>query len=171
MIEAGKVGIFGDLAMLSTLLLKYRALQRLVEQRDSFVSRGILSLEGAERETRRLAQQRIARQFPGALAELERLDPDAVSALILNLRSYLCGEMLAPREALDVLHAVSDYHFALSWILRADGRQHPYLPSTVSDTGHGGGASSRVGAWVREKYGLVDRCQVWKLDIRWIRGS
>ena len=170
MIEPRKSQLFSDLAAASVLLVKYRALARLVADRQRYVSAGCFQLEGVEREDRRRLQMRLARQFPGSLAELEGLCPERVSALIEGLRSILEGETSVSDEGLRVVHAVHDYHMALHVMLTGEDDGARFLPSSIFEGRRGGGASRRVGSWVREKYGLADRCQVWIFDIGWIRG-
>ena len=170
MIEPRKAGISSDLAICSVLLIKYRALARLVEDRERYVATGRFRLEGAEREARRHSQWRVSRQFPGALAELEELTAEQVSALISTLRSIIEGKYAVSKEGRCVLNAVCDYHFALHWLMNG-GRECEVLPPCVREGKGRGGSSQRVGSWVREKYGLGKRCRVWILDIGWMRGG
>ena len=170
MIEPKNARISSDLATASVLLVKYRALAKLVEDRDRYVETGCFRLEGVERETRRRSQLRLARQFPGALAELEDLSSKQVSNLLQSLRSIIEGKYIPSEEERCVLKAVLDYHLALHWLMTG-GVGLETLPEGVREVKNRMGASRRVGSWVREKYGLGKRCRVWILDIGWMRGG
>ena len=171
MIEPGKLGLFSDLAALCTLIVKYRAVIPLIEDRDAYVAQGKLTLEGDDRRRRRLQQMRLSKQFPGVLAELEHLTLEGASELLTLLRSYSDPGAELSDEARCGLHLVSDYHFALGVVLAKDNRLMRRLPDSLINAPRGEGASRRIGRWVREKYGLGSQSQVWKLDIRWIRGA
>jgi len=169
-IEPRKALISSDLATSSVLLVKYRALAKLVEDRERHVAAGHFHLEGAERESRRRLQLRLARQFPGALAELEELNAEQVSTLIQSLRSITGGKHSVSEEERRVLKAVLHYHLALHWLMTG-GAWLEALPQSVREGKGRTGASRRVGSWVREKYGLGTRSQVWIFEIGWIRGG
>ena len=171
MIEPKKPGIFSDLAAASVLTVKYRALAKLVVDRQHYVSEGRFKLEGVARANRRQSQMRLSRQFPGALAELENLSYEGVSALIAGLRSFLSGEIQISGEEQRTINAVHDYHLILHALLTDSGSETRFIPTSLLTAQSGGGASRRVGSWVREKYGLGTRCRVWIFDIGWIRGS
>ena len=171
MIEPGKLGLFGDLAALSTLVVKYRALIPLIEDRDAYVARGQLRLDGDDRRRRRLGQMRLSKQFPGILAELEHLRLNGVTELVACFRYYIDEVELLTEEIKQSIHLVNDYHFALRVVLSGEKRFQSWLPDALVNAPKGKGASRRVGRWVREKYGLESETQVWKLDIRWIRGA
>ena len=171
MIEPGKLGLFSDLAALCTLIVKYRALIPLIEDRDAYVARGKLTLEGDDRRRRRLQQTRLSKQFPGVLAELEHLTFEGASELLALLRSYSDQGVELSDEARRGIHLVSDYHFALRVVIAGEDRFMRRLPDRLVNAARGEGASRRIGRWVREKYGLGSQSQVWKLDIRWIRGA
>ena len=171
MIEPGKLGLFSDLAALCTLRVKYRALIPLIEDRDAYVARGRFTLEGDDRRLRRLQQMRLSKQFPGVLAELEHLTFEGASELLALFRSYSEEGAELSNDARRGLHLVSDYHFALRVVLGREDRFLRRLPDRLVTSPKGEGASRRIGRWVREKYGLGSQSQVWKLDIRWIRGA
>ena len=171
MIEPGKLGIFNDLAALCSLVVKYRALIPLVKDRDAFVAQGQLSLEGDDRRRRRVQQIRLSRQFPGVLAELEHTKLEDVSELVALLRFYSGRQEELSDEVRRGVHLVSDYHLALRALISGESRFRSWLPDALVNSPKGEGASRRIGRWVREKYGLESQSQVWKLDIRWIRGS
>ena len=132
MIEPRKVQNSSDLAISSVLLVKYRALARLVEDRENHVAMGRFRLEGTEREGRRRSQSRLARQFPGALAELEGLTIEQVSTLIQTLRSIIEGKHTLGQEEHCVLNAVFDYHCALHWLMNG-GVECEALPLSVRE--------------------------------------
>ena len=146
-------------------------LDSLIEDRDAYVAQGKLTLEGDDRRRRRLQQMRLSKQFPGVLAELEHLTLEGASELLTLLRSYSDQGAELSDEARCGLHLVSDYHFALGVVLAKDNRLMRRLPDSLINAPRGEGASRRIGRWVREKYGLGSQSQVWKLDIRWIRGA
>ena len=146
-------------------------LDSLIEDRDAYVAQGKLTLEGDDRRRRRLQQMRLSKQFPGVLAELEHLTLEGASELLTLLRSYSDQGAELSDEARCGLHLVSDYHFALRVVLAKDNRLMRRLPDSLINAPRGEGASRRIGRWVREKYGLGSQSQVWKLDIRWIRGA
>ena len=171
MIERRKLSSFSDLAAASVLLIKYRALAKLVRDRERYLSVGHFKLEGPEREERRVLQLRLARQFPGSLAELEHLSETKVSDLIGGLRCIVEGQTKVDDECRSVLHAVVDYHLALHLMMVGDESVQQLMPRPLRETDERGGSSRRVGRWVREKYGLGKRCRVWIFDIGWVRGG
>ncbi len=171
MIERVPPGIMSDPASLGYLLVKYRYLLELTQERERWMSQGYHSLKGEADIRRKRFQKRLASQFPGSLAELERLQSKRVSGLLNSLRSLSKDTLVDGFDVVVGIRVVADYHLELWRSLACSRQNRTRAERPSSRSGETAGLSRRVGRRVREKYGLGAVCQVWEFDITWIRGA
>jgi hypothetical protein len=83
-------------ADLEALSRKYRALLDLRRSREAYEAQGVYALTGSARAQRTKVARRLAREFPGALRELEHLDARAVQARLAAVETARRGGRAAP---------------------------------------------------------------------------
>src|SRR2546425_1260252 len=100
-------------ADLEALARKYRALVTLRRARERLEARGVFRLTGAAGERRRLASQRLARRFPGALKELDLLSSQVLAGRLADVEHELRAARRGERGRVAWVPVMLDYHAAL----------------------------------------------------------
>lgn len=119
---------------LERLAGKYRALAALRARREALEAEGHDCFDEAEGAVRRRAFRRIARQFPGALRELDTSSAQTLEARAADVEAALRGGAVAPW-----IPVVLDYHLTLretllvkTWLARRSPRGAPLDAATLS---------------------------------------
>jgi hypothetical protein len=102
---------------LAALAEKYRALLVMARERDDFEAAGVLQLTGAKRVERHGRARRLARQFPGALRELDGATVAGLTERLAGIEAELAarrGQESAPRW----MRMVAEFHDELRERLR-----------------------------------------------------
>jgi len=122
------------LGRLERLAHKYRTLAALRARREALQAAGADCFDEAEGAQRRRAFRRIARQFPGALRELDTTPAAALAARLDDVERALAGGPVAPW-----IPVVIDYHLTLreallvkTWLARRSPRATPLGAATLA---------------------------------------
>src|SRR5690242_9721617 len=102
---------------LQALAEKYRALVVLCRERDDFEARGVFQLSGATRAERHGRARRLARQFPGALRELDGATIAGLSERLRRVEAELASHR-AREQAPPWMRIVVEFHDELRERLR-----------------------------------------------------
>lgn len=126
-----------DKEILLRLRVKYEALLELRLERDQHEVAGLLSLEGEEHAHRQRRMKRVAREFPGALRELETRDVAGMRARLADLERGLRGEEVELASGLPGWVEVSAaFHSVLRCVLGVKarvGREKGFCPERWSE--------------------------------------
>lgn len=119
---------------LERLAAKYRTLVALRVRREALQAEGADCFDEAEGAQRRRTFRRIARQFPGALRELDTTSATALAARLHDVQAALAGALPAPW-----IPVVIDYHLTLretllvkTWLGRRSPRGAPPDENTLA---------------------------------------